>query len=104
MTDKQPLPILPEPEEVMAAIRAGLVKLLPPEDLAQVDLDAVDASTPFLSLPVDSAVLMAMVTDLEDTFSVFIDEDAAFSFQTLGDAVDYIRARITARAHRLDGA
>jgi len=104
MTDKQPLPTLPEPEEIVAAIRAGLVKLLPPEDLAQVDLDAVDASTPFLSLPVDSAVLMAMVTDLEDTFSVFIDEEAAFSFQTLGDAVDYIRARITARAHRLDGA
>lgn len=110
MTEEQPvdenqtLPTLPEPAEVVAAIRTGLVKLLPPEDLAQVDLDALDASTPLLSLPVDSAVLMALVTELEDTFSVFIDEEAAFAFQTIGEASDYIRDRIIARARRLGGA
>jgi acyl carrier protein len=98
------LPTLPEPAEIVAAIRAGLSKLLPPEDLAQVDLDSLDAATPLLSLPVDSAVLMALVTELEDTFSVFIDEEAAFSFEVLGDASDYIRARIADRARRLNGA
>lgn len=95
---------LPEPTEIVAAIRSGLAKLLPPEDLAQVDLDAVDASTPFLSLPVDSAVLMALVNELEDNFSVFIEEEAAFSFEVLGDASDYIRNRIADRGRRPGGA
>lgn len=91
---------LPDDAEVLDAIRAGLTKLLPAEDLAQVDLDAVDAQTPLLSLPVDSVVLMALMNDLEDTFSVFIEEEAAFSFSTAGDVADYIRNRIAARAQR----
>jgi acyl carrier protein len=103
MDEKHSLPTLPEPGEVVAAIRTGLVKLLPPEDLAQVDLDALNTSTPLLSLPVDSAVLMGLVNELEDTFSVFIDEEAAFSFEVLGDVSDYIRNRIADRARRLNG-
>ena len=93
-------PRLPETAEVLDAVRAGLAKLLPPEDLAQVDLAALDAQTPLLSLPVDSAVLMALMTELEDTFSVFIEEEAAFSFTALGDVADYIRTRIAGRAER----
>ena len=93
-------PRLPETAEVLDAVRAGLTKLLPPEDLAQVDLAALDAQTPLLSLPVDSAVLMALMTELEDTFSVFIEEEAAFSFIALGDVGDYLRNRIAARAQR----
>lgn len=104
MDHNDSLPTLPEPAEIVAAVRTGLAKLLPPEDLALVDLDALDVSTPLLSLPVDSAVLMALVTELEDTFSVFIDEEAAFSFEVLGDASDYIRTRIADRARRLSGA
>ena len=104
MDDEHQLPPLPEPAEILAAIRAGLAKLLPAEDLAQVDLDAIVASTPLLSLPVDSAVLMALMTELEDTFLVFIDEEAAFSFTVLGDVSDYIRNRITERARRLHDA
>lgn len=104
MDEEHQLPTLPEPAEIFVAIRAGLVRLLPAEDLAQVDLDAIDASTPLLSLPVDSAVLMALMTDLEDTFLVFIDEEAAFSFTVLGDVSDYIRNRITGRARRLHDA
>lgn len=91
---------LPDDAEVLDAIRAGLTKLLSPEDLAQVDLDAVDAQAPLLSLPVDSVVLMALMNELEDTFSVFIEEEAAFSFSAAGDVADYIRNRIAARAQR----
>ena len=94
----------PETADVVDAVRTGLIKLLPPEDLAQVDLDALDAQTSLLSLPVDSAVLMALMTELEDTFSVFIEEEAAFSFATLGDVADYIRTRIAGRAERSDDA
>ena len=93
-------PRLPDNAEVLDAIRAGLTKLLSPEDLAQVDLDAVDAQTPLLSLPVDSVVLMALMNELEDTFSVFIEEEAAFSFSAAGDVADYISNRIAGRAER----
>lgn len=94
---------IPESADVVAAIRAGLTRLLPPEDLQQVDLSGLDEQTPMLSLPVDSAVLMALMNELEDTFSVYIDEEAAFSFETIGDISDYIRQRLTAKARRTDG-
>jgi acyl carrier protein len=94
---------VPESADVVAAIREGLARLLPPEDLDQVDLPALDEHTPMLSLPVDSAVLMALMTELEDTFSVYIEEEAAFSFESVGDICDYIRQRIAAKARRTDG-
>lgn len=103
MLENPPVPALPEPAEVVEAIRAGLVKLLPPEDLAQVDLVAIDAQTPLLGLPIDSAVLMALMNELEDAFSVFIEEEAAFGFAAVGDVSDYIRNRIADRARRLSG-
>jgi len=90
----------PDDDAVIAALRAALIRLLPPEDLAQIDLDALDVRTPLLSLPVDSAVLMALMTELEDTFSVFIEEEAAFSFTDPGAVGDYIRHRIAERARR----
>lgn len=92
---------IPEPAEVVDAIRSGLAKLLPPEDLEQVELDELDLQTPLLSLPVDSAVLMALMTELEDAFCVFIEEEAAFSFQVIGDVADYIRQRLAEKARRL---
>ncbi len=100
MSENDVSPPLPETAEVIDGIRAGLTRLLPPEDLDQIDLDTLDAQTPLLSLPVDSAVLMALMTELEDTFTVYIDEEAAFEFGVLGDVADYIRARIAARRLR----
>lgn len=94
---------VPESADVVAAIRDGLTRLLPPDDLAQVDLPGVDEDTPMLSLPVDSAVLMALMNELEDTFSVYIDEEAAFSFESVGDVCNYIRQRLAAKALRADG-
>lgn len=92
---------IPEPAQVLDAVRSGLLRLLPAEDLEQVDIEALSLQTPLLSLPVDSAVLMALMTELEDTFSVFIDEEAAFSFQSIGDVSDYIRQRLAEKARRL---
>ncbi len=94
---------IPEPADVVAAIRSGLARLLPPEDLQQVDLPGIDEKTPMLSLPVDSAVLMALMNELEDTFAVYIEEEAAFSFESVGDISDYIRERLAAKARRADG-
>lgn len=93
---------VPESADVVASIRDGLARLLPPEDLAQVDLAGMDERTPMLSLPVDSAVLMALMNDLKDAFSVYIKEEAAFSFESVGDICDYIRQRTAAKARRAD--
>lgn len=94
---------IPEPSAVVDAIRTGLSKLLPPEDLEEVDLPGIDGQTLMLSLPVDSAVLMALMNELEDTFEVYIDEEAAFSFASVGEISDHIRQRLTAKARRVDG-
>ena len=94
---------IPEPTDVIEAIRVGLARLLPPEDLKQVDLAGIDDHTPMLGLPVDSAVLMALTNHLEDTFAVYIEEEAAFSFESVGDIAGYIRQRREAKALRTDG-
>lgn len=94
---------VPEPATVVAAVRSALARLLPPEDLSEVDLSAMDEQTPMLSLPVDSAVLMALMNELEDTFEVYIEEESAFEFTSVGDICDYIRERLSAKARRVDG-
>ncbi|POX85427.1 hypothetical protein C3477_23405 [Mycobacterium kansasii] len=104
MTENRSALILPEAGEVIGAFRDALEKVLAPEDLAQVDLVRVDSETPLLSLPIDSAVLMSLMTELEDRFAVFIDEEAAFAFQTVADITDYVRRRLTDKAGRLAGA
>lgn len=104
MTGDDTAPKPPEADEIVAAIRTGLARLLAPQDRSQVDLDSVGPETMMLSLPVDSAVLMALMTELEDTFTVFIEEEAAFAFTSVGDVVDYIRGRIAERARRASDA
>ncbi|SOJ52649.1 Acyl carrier protein [Mycobacterium simulans] len=101
MTEKLTTPVLPEDADVVQAMRAGLVKLLPPEDLAQLDLDHIGSDTTLLSLPVDSVVLMALMNELEDKFTVYIDEEAAFAFRDIGDVANYVRQRLIDKARRL---
>ncbi len=91
---------IPDDGEVLAALRAALTKLLTPDDLHQIDLTDIGPRTPMLSLPVDSVVLMALMTELEDTFAVYIDEESAFSFTAVGDIADHIRQRLAAKALR----
>lgn len=75
-----------------------------PEDLAQVDLDAVNAQTALLGLPVDSVVLMALMNEMEDRFTVFIPEEDAFAFSVVGDIGAFIRGRLRAKAVRREQA
>lgn len=95
---------IPEADEVIAVLRGGLVKLLPPEDLAQVDIDEINPTTQLLSLPVDSVVLMALMNEIEDTFTVFIPEAEAFAFSTVGEVADFVRTRLADKAQRLQGS
>lgn len=93
---------IPDPAEIVDTIRSGLRRLLPPEELQNVDLDELSLQTPLLSLPIDSAVLMALMTELEDAFAVFIDEEAAFSFESVSQVSHYIRQRLAEKARRLN--
>ncbi|NGX10318.1 acyl carrier protein [Mycobacteroides franklinii] len=95
---------LPEDAEIIGALREALTKLLPEEDLAQVDLDAVGAETALLSLPIDSVVLMALMNELEDRFTVFIPEEEAFAFTVVGDVGTFIRQRLRDKAKRREQA
>ena len=61
----------------------------------------MDERTPMLSLPVDSAVLMALMNDL-GTPSACTSRRRAFSFESVGDICDYIRQRTAAKARRAD--
>lgn len=90
----------PDDSEVLDAVRAGLLRVLAPPDLAQTDLANLAADTALLSLPIDSAVLMALINELEDAFGVYIDEESAFSFTTVGDIGDFLRRRLTERRDR----
>lgn len=101
MTENHPIPTLPDTAEIIDALRDSLMKVLPPEDLAQVDFASLGPETPLLSLPVDSAALMSLMTDLEDKFTVFIDDEAAFSFNLVADVADYVRQRLTDKVRRL---
>lgn len=96
--------VLPDDTDIVDAFRDALTRLLPPEDLAQVDLAAVDAATPLLALPVDSVVLMALTNELEDKFAVFIPEEEAFAFTVVGDIGMFVRQRLSDKAKRREQA
>lgn len=95
---------LPDTRDIVDAVRAAIIRLLPPEDLEQIDLGALNTQTPLLSLPIDSVVLMGLMNELENIFSVFIGEEDAFSFNTIGDVADYLRRRLGDKARRLQGS
>lgn len=97
----QPSPVaVPEPEQVLAGLRAALTDVLDPGDLTKIDLDALGPGTPLLSLPVDSLALMEMMTRVEDRFRVYIPADRAYQFTTVGEVVQYVRDKAAAKAAR----
>ncbi|MEV1330436.1 acyl carrier protein [Micromonospora costi] len=91
---------VPDADEVITGLRDALTGVLDAADLARIDLDAIDADTPLLSLPIDSLALMDLMTRVEDRFRVYIPEDRAYAFTTVGEVVDYVRAKAAAKAAR----
>lgn len=41
-------------------------------------------------LKADSANVMVMIMDLEDTYNIMVEDDAIMNLKTVGDVVDYI--------------
>jgi acyl carrier protein len=91
---------MPEAQEILAGLRDALTTVLDKDDLAKIDLDAINASTPLLSLPVDSLALMELMTRIEDRFRVYIPEDRAYAFTSVGEVIDYVQTKAAAKAAR----
>lgn len=94
---------IPAPEQILVGLRSAIADTLAGVDLARIDLEAVHAGTPMLSLPVDSLALMQIITNVEDRFRVFIPEDKAYSFTTIGELIDFVHAKTAAKAARQQG-
>ena len=88
---------VPARDEIINALRLELATAL--QDVkATVNLDSVTADTPLLSLPLDSLALMALMTQVEDRYRVFIPEEKMFGFKTVGEVADYVRTAVEAKA------
>ena len=80
-----------EREEVLGLVRDHLVAEL------QVDPGEVVEQTRFREdLDADSLDLYELLMELEDRYSIRISEEEAAGIATVGDAVDFVSARVPA--------
>ncbi|MFG2049334.1 acyl carrier protein [Micromonospora sp. NPDC048935] len=91
---------VPDADEILTGLRDALTGVLDATDLARINLDAIDADTPLLSLPIDSLALMDLMTRIEDRFRVYIPEERAYAFTTVGEVIDHVREKAAAKAAR----
>jgi acyl carrier protein len=93
----------PKAEDVLAHLGEILAAVLDPEDAAKVELGALNLQTPLLSLPIDSLKLMELMTQIEDRFRIYIPEEEAYAFATLGEVVAFVQQRVAAKSARQQG-
>jgi acyl carrier protein len=80
-----------EESEVMTKVREHLAAEL------EVDASQISAGTRFREdLDADSLDLYELVMELEDTYGVSMSEQEAARIETVGDAVDFVVARLPA--------
>jgi len=78
-------------DEVMEKVREHLSSEL------EVDRDQIAESTRFREdLDADSLDLYELVMELEDTYGIRVSEEDASRIETVGQAVDFVVARIPA--------
>ncbi|MFC5288436.1 phosphopantetheine-binding protein [Actinokineospora guangxiensis] len=91
---------IPTDEEILTGLREEMAAVL---ESTTVDIDDMGPQTPLLSLPLDSLRLVELMSRVEDRFRVYIPEQAAFGFATIGDVVEHVRAKSEAKAARAAG-
>ena len=78
-------------DEVMTKVRDHLAAEL------DINADEIDEATRFRDdLDADSLDLYELVMELEDTYGIKVTEEEAAQITTVGDAVDFVVARIPA--------
>lgn len=78
-------------EEVMTLVREHLVTEL------EVSPEKIESETRFRDdLDADSLDLYELLMELEDRYSIRVSEEEAAEIETVGDAVDFVCARIPA--------
>jgi acyl carrier protein len=78
-------------DEVMAKVREHLAAEL------EVDPKGITDSTVFKDdLDADSLDLYELVMELEDSYGIKVSEEEAARIETVGDAVDFVVARLPA--------
>jgi acyl carrier protein len=78
-------------EEVMKLVREHLVTEL------EVSADQIKPETRFREdLDADSLDLYELVMELEDSYGIRVSEEEAAEIETVGDAVDFVCARVPA--------
>ncbi len=78
-------------DQVMAKVREHLASEL------EVDEARIEAATRFREdLDADSLDLYELVMELEDTYGISVSEEEAARIETVGDAVDFVLARLPA--------
>ena len=61
----------------------------------KADKDSIERDTDLVGqLKADSADVMMLIMDLEQEFSVMVEDDVLSSIKTVGDIVDYLEARV----------
>jgi acyl carrier protein len=76
-------------DEVMAKVREHLAAEL------EVDESRIEAATRFREdLDADSLDLYELVMELEDTYGIRVSEEEAADIETVGQAVDFVCARV----------
>ena len=76
-------------DEVMAKVREHLAAEL------EVDEGRIEDSTRFREdLDADSLDLYELVMELEDTYGIRVSEEEAAEIETVGQAVDFVCARV----------
>jgi acyl carrier protein len=79
----------PRREEVLAKVREHLSTEL------EVPLDRIQESTRFRDdLDADSLDLYELVMELEDTYGLSVSEEEAARIESVGQAVDFVAARL----------
>ena len=79
-----------ERDEVMAKVREHLATEL------EVDAEGIWESTRFREdLDADSLDLYELVMELEDSYGIRVPEEEAAEIETVGQAVDFVVARLT---------
>lgn len=83
----------PNPDEMLAAIRAELEKIAP-----EVSADGLSLDTDIATLGIESVTMLELIAALEERFGVELPDDELTTLDTLGDVIKLLQRHVAARS------